>query len=90
LVVEDKENIVGILNADREAYKMRNNIVIGIALLPEYRGRGLGEFALRLLLRTARQKLKGRNIYLRVFANNKRAINTRSWDSGELLPCRIG
>jgi len=69
---------------------MRDNIVLGIALLPEYRWKGLGEFALRHLLRTARQRLKGRNIYLKVFASNKRVINTRSQDSGELLPCRTG
>jgi hypothetical protein len=46
LVIEDRGDIVGILHGDREPFKMRNNVVIGIALLPAYRGQVLGATSL--------------------------------------------
>jgi RimJ/RimL family protein N-acetyltransferase len=74
LVVEDMGKIAGILHSDREPFKMRNNAVIGIALLPEYRGQGIGETAMRILIKRTKKEMKPKNIHLRVFACNKRAI----------------
>jgi RimJ/RimL family protein N-acetyltransferase len=75
LVVEDRGRIAGIVNADREPFKMRNNVVIGIALLPDYRGQGLGRFVMTHLINRIKKEMKPKNIHLRVFACNSRAMN---------------
>jgi RimJ/RimL family protein N-acetyltransferase len=74
LVAEHEGRICGIINADREPFKMRDNVVIGIAFLLEFRGQGLGGICLREIIHRVKKEMKPKNIHLRVFSTNKAGI----------------
>jgi ribosomal protein S18 acetylase RimI-like enzyme len=71
LTAWDGKKLVAICDGKRAFGKEENNIVMGIVILKEYRGRGLGEKLLRRVIRLVKQRLKPKNIYLHVFAENK-------------------
>jgi len=73
LVARVDGRIAGTSGAYRERFKGRNNVSLGIAIAKSFRGIGLGEVLLRLNIRTARELLKPKNIYLSVLAPNKPA-----------------
>ncbi len=68
------KKVVASLEARRERGKMRENVCCGIVIAKDFRGAGLGEYILQLLIKEAKRKLKLKNIYLIVFAENKPAI----------------
>ncbi|MBI5222854.1 GNAT family N-acetyltransferase [Candidatus Micrarchaeota archaeon] len=75
LCVWDGERHAGNCSAKKEMWKNDQNVEIGLALRKEYRGKGLGEKLLREIIELARKKFKPKNIYLRVFDENKIAQN---------------
>jgi ribosomal protein S18 acetylase RimI-like enzyme len=68
------KRVVGIVSAIRERMKLCNNVGIEISISKDFRGVGLGEKMLRLIISEAKKKLKPKNIYLTVAAENKPAI----------------
>ncbi|MDO8554879.1 MAG: GNAT family protein [Candidatus Micrarchaeota archaeon] len=75
LSVWDGQKLVAVCDAKKGKMKERDNTLIGIAILKAYRGKGLGEKLLRAIIKLAKEKLKPKNIYLSVFADNKVAQN---------------
>lgn len=67
----DSKKLAGNAQAIRDKWKEKNNVHVGIAISKDYRGRGLGEFLLRSIIKMAILKFKPKNIYLRVFSDNK-------------------
>ncbi len=75
LSVFDLEKVVGNAQAIRDKWKDSGNVHLGIAISRNYRGIGLGEKLLRLLIVKTQLKFNPKNIYLRVFSDNKIAKN---------------
>lgn len=74
LVLEQQDVIVGSLEMIRGTFrKNRHTAIFGMALLPESRGRGLGEGLLRTAERWA-QEAGVMKISLAVFSSNRAAI----------------
>ena len=73
LVARVDGKLAGNSGSFRGRLKERDNASLGIALAKEYRGLGLGEGLLRLNIRYTKKLLRPKNIYLSVFATNKRA-----------------
>ena len=73
LTAWDGKKYIGNCNAIRGRWKEADNVCIDMAILKEYRGRGLGERLLRETIRLTKRKFKPRNIYLTVAARNKPA-----------------
>lgn len=76
LVVEADGKILGvgeIKRAKLDAKRHTGNL--GIGLMKEARGLGIGEKLAKSLIREAKKRLKLRIIKLEVFANNRRAYN---------------
>ena len=71
LGVWDGSRHVGNCIAAKDRWKEEENIHVGLALSKDYRGRGLGEFLLRETILLAKKNFKPRNIYLRMFSDNK-------------------
>jgi len=74
LHLECKGKLVGVVDAERGEYKHHGNVFLGITILPPFRSKGLGEFALRELIARAKSEMKPKNIYLTVYTDNKKAI----------------
>ena len=73
LVVEDKGKIIGTISAERQKFKLRNNVLLGIAIKREYRNQGLGYIAMKEVIKRVRKEMKPKNIYLTVISQNKLA-----------------
>ncbi|MBN1170198.1 GNAT family N-acetyltransferase [Candidatus Micrarchaeota archaeon] len=73
LVARVNGKIAGNSSAIRGTMKERNNVSVGIALAKEFRSIGLGEKLLKLNIKYAKKMFRPKNIYLTVFAANKRA-----------------
>jgi ribosomal protein S18 acetylase RimI-like enzyme len=71
LAAWDGTTLAGICEAKRDLWKERGNVGMGLAVRRAYRGRGLGEKLLRETIRLAKKRFRPRNIYLRVFSDNK-------------------
>lgn len=74
-VIEHKGRMIGSVSAERKPYKLRNNISLGIALNPAYRGKGIGFFAMRELIKRVQKEMEPKNIFLTVYAKNAHAEN---------------
>ncbi len=61
----------GNCEARRDLWKERGNVSIGLSIRKEYRGIGLGEKLLRETIMLAKKRFRPKNIYLRVFSDNK-------------------
>lgn len=66
--------LVGIIDAERGEYKHHDNVCLGITILPPFRSKGLGEFALRELIARVKSEMRPKNIYLTVYTDNRTAI----------------
>ncbi|MCC7571006.1 GNAT family N-acetyltransferase [Candidatus Micrarchaeota archaeon] len=73
IVVEDKDKIVGMANAWRGKRKEKNNVTLGIAMLKDYRGKGLGKFLLNHIIEAVRDKWNPKNIVLEYEGENEYA-----------------
>ena len=71
LTAWDGDRYVGGCEARRDLWKESGNVSMGLAVSKAYRGRGLGEKLLRETILLARRKFRPKNIYLRVFSDNK-------------------
>lgn len=74
IVAEKGGKIVGGASAERGPLKQRNNVSLGIALLPEFRGKGLGSMLMKHLIARVKREMKPKNIHLDVFSENDPAI----------------
>lgn len=72
LIIKVKDEKAGIINITKIDYK-NEKCEYGIALDPEYTGKGIAYKASRLLLDYVFNNLKIRKIYLEVFSDNPRA-----------------
>jgi putative acetyltransferase len=68
------KRVVGNCDAKKDRGKGRRNILFGVAIEKEYRGRGLGEKLLRSTIKLAKERLEPRNMYLCVFGGNSTAM----------------
>lgn len=75
LTAWDGKKYIGNCNAVRDKWKESENICLDIAILKNYRGRGLGEKLLRETIKRTKRLLKPKNIYLTLSAPNKPAKN---------------
>jgi len=74
LLVESDGRILGNCHAGRRAMKHTHRATIGIALVKEARGKGIGEAAMRATIDLVRKRMKGvKFIDLSTFGYNKRA-----------------
>jgi len=73
IIAESKGRIVGKASARKGIYKQCDNVTLGIAILPAFRGAGLGKILLTELIARVKREFKPKNIVLSVFAPNKRA-----------------
>jgi RimJ/RimL family protein N-acetyltransferase len=74
IVVADGERVVGNLSASRVKYsKGKHRAHVGLGMLPEYRGKGVGRALLEEALGWARSQ-RVRKLSLEVIASNKRAV----------------
>lgn len=71
LSVFDGKKLVANAQAIRDKWKEKNNVALGLAISKSHRGLGLGEYLLRSIISLALKKFKPKNIYLRVFSDNK-------------------
>lgn len=71
LTAWDGKRHIGNCHATKDRWKDERNVAMGLAIIRAYRGRGVGEKLLRETIRLAKEKLRPRNIYLRVFSDNK-------------------
>ena len=71
LTIWDGKKVVGNSQAIKDRWKENTNVHVGIAIDRDYRGQGLGEMLLGEVIKQAKKKLKPKNIYLRVFSDNK-------------------
>ncbi|MDO8554881.1 MAG: GNAT family N-acetyltransferase [Candidatus Micrarchaeota archaeon] len=69
------KKLVAMVQAKRGLWNERDNICIGISVLKAYRGKGLGEKLLRMIIKLAKTKLKPKNIFLSVVIINKPAFS---------------
>lgn len=69
------KKLIASTQARRGLWNERNNASIGISVLRNYRGKGLGEKLLRGIINLAKKKLKPKNIFLSVAAPNKPALS---------------
>ncbi|MFA6531213.1 MAG: GNAT family N-acetyltransferase [Candidatus Micrarchaeia archaeon] len=76
LVAMDGKKVVANLEARRPFQgKLSENIEFGVAVSKDFRGVGLGEIMLRMIIKEAKKQLTPRNMYIRVVADNKPAVN---------------
>lgn len=75
LSVWDGKKHVANCEGKKGRWKESGNVLLGIAILKKYRGKGLGEKLLREIILLSKKKLKPKNIYLNVFAKNKIALS---------------
>ncbi len=71
LTAWDGERYVGGCEAIRDRWKESGNVAMGLAVRAGYRGKGLGEKLLRETIRLAKKRFRPKNIYLRVFSDNR-------------------
>ncbi len=71
LTAWDGERYVGGCEAIRDRWKEEGNVAMGLAVSRAHRGKGLGEKLLRETIRLAKRRFKPKNVYLRVFSDNK-------------------
>jgi ribosomal protein S18 acetylase RimI-like enzyme len=70
--LHDKQ-VVGGCTARKGMGREKQNIVIGISIIKNFRRTGLGEFLMSKTIAEAKKKLNPKNIYLNVAAPNKPA-----------------
>jgi len=73
IIAESGGRIVGKASAARESRKERNNVELGIAVLPTFRGASLGKLMLQNVIARVKTEMKPKNIALAVLEPNKRA-----------------
>ncbi|OIO22903.1 hypothetical protein AUJ65_04885 [Candidatus Micrarchaeota archaeon CG1_02_51_15] len=73
VIAQSNGKIIGKAEAKRGEMKNSDNVSLGIAILPEFRGAGLGRILLRELIARVKKEFKPKNIWLSVVAPNKRA-----------------
>jgi len=73
LIMEHDGRIIGKVDARRDRQKLRGNVLLGIAIKPEFRGEGLGYFAMKELIYRVKKEMKPANIYLTVISANNTA-----------------
>ncbi len=71
LTAWDGKTHAGNCEARRDRWKEKGNVSLGLAIRKGYRGIGLGEKLLRETIRLAKRRFRPKNIYLRVFSDNK-------------------
>lgn len=71
----DGERVIASLQARRSRMKEANNIGFGIAISKDFRGVGLGEILLRMLIDETKKKMKPKNMYIEYIDGNKPAAN---------------
>lgn len=67
----DGKRVVGNSQAIKDRWKEDRNVHVGIAISKKYRAMGLGELLLREIIMQTKKQFKPKNIYLRVFSDNK-------------------
>jgi len=70
IVIEHDKKMIGSVVANRQLYKLKDNILLGIAITPNFRGLGLGYFSLKALIDRVKKEMKPKNIYLSVYSKN--------------------
>ncbi|XOB46337.1 MAG: N-acetyltransferase family protein [Candidatus Nealsonbacteria bacterium] len=77
LIAEDKDKVVGMTIISLRSYVQSHIGGLGIHILKDYRGIGLGKYFMKEILKLAKTKLKPkpRMIRLSVFSVNKTAIS---------------
>ncbi len=74
IVVEAGGRIVGNCDIKRRGFKQAHRAVLGIVLVKEFRGKGIGEALMRSAIGLSKERMKGlEQIDLQTFAYNKRA-----------------
>ncbi len=75
LIALDGERVIASLQARRDRMKEINNVSFGIAIAKEFRGAGLGETLLRMLIEETKKKMKPKNMYITYIDGNVPAAN---------------
>ena len=76
LVAECDNKIVGTANIELDKWRRNHIAILGITIIQEYRGMGLGKYLISEVIKLAKKKLnpKPKIIQLEVYTNNKPAI----------------
>ncbi len=75
LIALDGKRVIASLQARRNRMKEVNNVSFGIAIAKEFRGVGLGETLLRMIVEETKKKMKPKNMYISYIDGNKPAAN---------------
>lgn len=75
LVALSGKRVVANLEARKDKGKLSDNVSLGVAVAKDFRGAGLGEKMIRMLIAEAKKKLKPKNMHLTVIAENKPALS---------------
>jgi RimJ/RimL family protein N-acetyltransferase len=62
--------LIGDCSAERGKFKAKGNVLVGIAILKNWRGKGLGKRMLSEVIALAKKKWEPKNVYLTVAENN--------------------
>jgi RimJ/RimL family protein N-acetyltransferase len=73
IIASHKGKVIGSATAERERYKLRNNVLLGIAILPYFQGKGLGSILMKELIGRTKKEMGPKNIFLTVLDLNKKA-----------------
>ncbi len=74
VVVEADGRIVGNCDVKRRGFKEEHRAVLGIVLVKEFRGKGIGEALMKNTIALTKERMKGvEQIDLQTFSYNKRA-----------------
>lgn len=75
LVATHEKRIIGNIDLKGETRKkIRHNALLGIGILKDWRGQGLGEILMQYAIEWARQSLTLETLWLHVFADHVQAI----------------
>jgi RimJ/RimL family protein N-acetyltransferase len=64
------ERVIAALQAKRDRMKEKDNVSFGIAIAKDFRGVGLGEILLGMIINEAKKKLKPKNMYIAYIDGN--------------------
>lgn len=67
--------VIASLEARREPGNLSDNVSCGVAIAKDFRGQGLGEKMFRMLIALTKERLRPKNIYLTVIADNQPALS---------------
>jgi len=73
IIASKDGKMIASADARRLALKMRGNVEIGIAILPEHRNKGLGRLLMNEIVSRAKTVMKPKNIFLTVDVKNEHA-----------------